>query len=327
MALLWHDSGDGGRAIGCRSSDVLMPNLPIAESSMATREMARAFQQVDVFTARAGFGNALAVVLDGDGIDDATMQRFANWTNLSESVFVLAPTSRDADLRVRIFTPRQELPFAGHPTVGAVHALVHAGRIARDATSIRLECAAGVLPVRIEHGGAAPLVTVRSPRARFRAAGDVGSLAAALGAEPKRTAPPRIVDVGAVWTIVDLGDAATVRSLAPDLKRVAASTRADGTVGIAVFGRESTGDVAIAVRAFCPADGIPEDPVTGSANAAIAAFLRDSGAIAAIGARYVASQGRELGRDGRVTVDVDLASGEVAIGGTSITCIEGVMQF
>ncbi|HVV95964.1 MAG TPA: PhzF family phenazine biosynthesis protein [Rhodanobacteraceae bacterium] len=256
---------------------------------MIARGGARAFQQVDVFTTRAGYGNALAVVLDGDGVDAATMQRFAAWMNLSESVFVLAPTTNDADVRVRIFTPRQELPFAGHPTVGAIHALVQAGRMA--GTSIRLECAAGMLPVRIEHGDGGPLVIVRSPRAKFDSVTteDIAALASALGAEPIRTAPPRIVDVGAVWTIVDLGDAATVRALAPDLDRVAAFTHAHRVIGIAAFGRESSDDIAIAVRAFCPADGIPEDPVTGSANAAIGAFLRETGGLAAIGARYIAS--------------------------------------
>jgi PhzF family phenazine biosynthesis protein len=289
----------------------------------------RAFQQVDVFASRVGDGNALAVVLDGDGIDAAAMQRFAAWTNLSESAFVLAPTTRDADARVRIFTPRQELPFAGHPTVGTVHALVHAGRIAREATSMKLECAAGVLPVRIERGGDVAVVTVRAPRAKLHAPiDDLAPLAAALGATPRSA---RVGDVGAVWTLADLGDAATVRTLAPDLDRIAALTLAHRTVGVAVFGRETGGDVALAVRAFCPADGIPEDPVTGSANAAIGAFLLDSGrltggGLAEIGARYVASQGRELGRDGRVTVDVDIESGDIWIGGTSVTCIEGVVR-
>jgi PhzF family phenazine biosynthesis protein len=284
----------------------------------------RAFQQVDVFSSRVGDGNALAVVLDGGGIDAAAMQRFAAWTNLSESAFVLTPTARDADARVRIFTPRQELPFAGHPTVGTVHALVHAGRIARDATSMRLECAAGVLPVRIDRSGDVVVVTVRSPRAKRHALiADLAPIASALGTTPRST---RVVDVGAVWTIVDLGDAATVRALAPDLDRIAALTRAHRTVGVAVFGRESGGDVALAVRAFCPADGIPEDPVTGSANAAIGAFLLDNGEFVEIGARYVASQGRELGRDGRVTVDVDAERGDVWIGGTSVTCVEGVVR-
>ena len=290
---------------------------------------ARAFQQVDVFTARAGFGNPLAVVLDGDGLDDATMQRFAAWTHLSESVFVLAPTSPAADARVRIFTPRRELPFAGHPTVGTVHALVHAGRIPASATSMRLECASGVLPVRIERGSGAPIVSIRSPRARLGDADRalVEPLADALGAMPATGAPPRIVDVGAIWAIVDLGDASTVRALQPRLDRIAAFDAMHDVLGVAVFGREHAGDARIAVRAFCPADGMPEDPATGSANAAIGAFLLASDGLGAIGARYVASQGREIGRDARIVVDVDVASGEVMIGGTSVTCIEGVVRF
>lgn len=295
---------------------------------MTTPDGARAFQQVDVFTSEAGYGNALAVVLDGDGMDDATMRRFATWTNLSETVFVLTTTT-DADARVRIFTPRQELPFAGHPTVGAVHALLHAGRIAHGVNAIKLECAAGVLPVRVQRIADVAFVSVRTPRARVHPpdAADVAPLAAALGAGTSRSATPRTVDLGAVWTIVDLGDAASVRTLKPDLDRIAAFTQARRTVGVAVFGREDHADSALAVRAFCPADGIPEDPVTGSANAAIGAFLRETGGLDAIGRRYVASQGREVGRDGRVTVSVDADSGDIWIGGTSITCVEGVLRF
>jgi len=290
---------------------------------------ARTFMQVDVFTTRAGYGNALAVVLDGDGLAEATMQRFARWTNLSECVFVLTPTTRDADLRVRIFTPRQELPFAGHPTIGAVHAMLGAGRLPRDVTSIRLECAAGVLPVRVESAERAVRISIRAPRARFapRTSSLTERVAAAIGIAPKRAPAPCIIDVGAIWVIAELDDASVVRVLQPHMANVADLTTREGAVGLAVFGREAASDVAIAVRAFCPADGVPEDPVTGSANAAIGAFLLESGGLAGIGARYVASQGREVGRDGRVEVDIDTASGDVAIGGTAVTCIEGSLRF
>jgi PhzF family phenazine biosynthesis protein len=289
----------------------------------------RRFAQVDVFTARAGYGNALAVVLDGDGLDETSMQRFAAWTNLSESAFVLKPTRPGADFRVRIFTPRQELPFAGHPTVGATHALLEAGRFA-DAQTLNLECAAGVLPVRIERGEGAPLISIRAPQPKLMDsdAALIAPLADALGASPKRTPAPRIVDVGAIWLIAELDDARTVRALAPSMAAIAEITaHAGDAVGIAVFGREAAGDAAIAVRAFCPADGIPEDPVTGSANAAIGAYLRAAGSLASIGRRYRASQGREVGRDGFIDVDVDPDSGSVTIGGTSVTLIEGTLRF
>lgn len=289
---------------------------------------ARRFAQVDVFTARAGYGNALAVVLDGDGLDDASMQRLAAWTNLSESAFVLSPTKPGADFRVRIFTPRQELPFAGHPTIGATHAVLEAGRFA-DVETLNLECAAGVLPVSVERGGNAPRISIRAPQAKFADRDDalIEPLEAALGASLQRMAVPRIVDVGAIWLIVELADARTVRALVPRLAAVADITERTGSVGIAVFGHDDAGDATIAVRAFCPADGIPEDPVTGSANAAIGAYLLASGGLAATGRRYRASQGREVGRDGFVDVDVDPASGAVTIGGTSVTVIEGTLRF
>jgi len=289
----------------------------------------RRFAQVDVFTARAGYGNALAVVLDGDGLDDEAMQRFAAWTNLSESAFVLTPSAENADLRVRIFTPRQELPFAGHPTVGATHAMLEAGRLPADASTLRLECKAGVLPVRIGRSGTARSISIQAPAPRLAPADAslIEPLTAALGAAPRRDPAPRIVDVGAVWMIAELDDARLVRSLRPHMARIADVTTRANAVGLTVFGRDDSGDAEIAVRAFCPADGIPEDPVTGSANAAIGAYLLASGGLAATGKRYRASQGREVGRDGRIDVDVDPASGLVMIGGTSVTCIEGTLRF
>ena len=139
-------------------------------------------------------------------------------------------------------------------------------------------------------------------------------------------AAPRLVDVGARWLVVEYANAASVRAMQPDFARIAElTTRERNVVGLCVFARETGGDAAIAVRAFCPADGIPEDPVTGSANAAIAAFLRETGRLAAIGTRYRASQGREVGRNGYVDVVVDEAADTIAIGGDCVTCITGTI--
>jgi len=148
-----------------------------------------------------------------------------------------------------------------------------------------------------------------------------------LGGAALAHVAPRLVDVGARWLVAEFADAASVRTMKPDFERIAALTaRERGVVGLCVFGREGAdGDAAIAVRAFCPADGIPEDPVTGSANAAIAAFLRENGRLAAIGPRYRASQGREVGRNGFVDVVVDDGAGTIAIGGDCVTCINGTI--
>ncbi len=296
---------------------------------MHTRPALRtsAFKQVDVFTSEPMRGNPLAVVLDAEGLDDATMQRIAAWTNLSETTFVLPPTEPGADYRVRIFTPRSELAFAGHPSVGTAHALLEAERVAAK-TELVQQCGAGLLPLRVEGDGATRRIFVRAPQATLHA--PERALAAAAGdalAAPGTVALARAVDLGLRWLVCDLDRAERVRALRPDFDAVARLTRARDAVGLCVFGRGDERDApcALVVRAFCPADGIAEDPVTGSANAAIAAHLWASGALAAIGHRYGASQGRELGRDGRVEVCVDEASGAVEIGGASLTCIDGTL--
>src|SRR5262252_7927400 len=152
----------------------------------------RAFRQVDVFTSVPLSGNALAVILDADGISDTDMQRIAAWTNLSETTFVLPPTKPGASYRVRIFTPRSELPFAGHPSVGTAHALIEAGRIDPTADLIQ-ECAAGLLPVRVIGEGGRRSVFVRAPRVRARHTGaaDIDAFVRALGAQAAGPGAPQ----------------------------------------------------------------------------------------------------------------------------------------
>jgi PhzF family phenazine biosynthesis protein len=285
----------------------------------------REFLQVDVFADRPGAGNGLAVVLDAEGLDAAAMQAFANWTNLSETTFVLPPRQPGASYRVRIFTPRSELPFAGHPSVGTAHALLVAGRITPVDGRLLQECAAGLLPMTVAGSGDAQVVSVRAPRGLVLAA-DPGAVAqvlacvegASLGSEA-----PGLVDNGPRWWCVELANEAAVRGLQPDLARVADLMRASRTVGLVVFARAAPG---LVVRVFCPADGIPEDPVTGAGNAALASLLHARGALGALGSAYVVSQGREVGRDGRIAVRID-ADGEVWIGGTTRTVIRGTVTW
>jgi PhzF family phenazine biosynthesis protein len=281
------------------------------------------FLQLDVFAERLLDGNPLAVVLGADALHGATMQRIARWTHLSETTFLLRPTQPQADYRVRIFTPHQELPFAGHPSVGSAYAAIEAGCVP-DRKALVQECAAGLLPVRVHGDGAARVVHVQAPPARIaRADGALAeALAGALAIELRGDAV-HCIDNGPLWIVCDLDQATAVRELAPDLSAVAALCRAHGAVGVSVFGEEHAGDAAMAVRAFCPADGIPEDPVTGSANAAIGALLRTTGGLARYGRRYVASQGREVGREGRVEVVVEEASGKVTIGGRCAVGVRG----
>lgn len=283
------------------------------------------FRQVDVFTAVPYAGNPVAVVLDAAGLDTPTMQRIAAWTNLSETTFV--STSEEADYHARIFTPRQELPFAGHPALGTAHAVIEGGLASPRGGRLTMACAAGVLPIEVDDGGPVRRVAVRAPTARL-AEPDLMltvALARALGVTVNQQPAPLAVDVGPVWIVVDLEDEATVRRLKPDLARVAELTRDYGAVGVAVCGRSAEPGVDLAVRCFVPAEGIPEDPVTGSGNAAIAAYLRAHGLIASGPARYRASQGRELGRDGYVDLRID-ADDAVWIGGAVITCVTGTLR-
>lgn len=281
-----------------------------------------AFKQVDVFTANPMYGNALAVIFDTEGLSTEDMQRIAAWTNLSETTFVLAPTSSEADYRVRIFTPRSELPFAGHPSVGTAHALIESERIAVKSKLVQ-ECAAGLLPIEVMGTGVEQRIFVRAPKATMRTAErDVtAELTQALGASP--TMHATVVNNGPDWLLVDLGSENVVRRLKPDMTAIARLS--DVAIGVAVFGRAKNADYALAVRAFAPADGVPEDPVTGSANAAIGAFLLANGGLKAVGANYRASQGREIGRDGYVDVRVEENTGDVWIGGQTVTCVDGLL--
>lgn len=290
--------------------------------------MQRPFLQLDVFTSRIGAGNPLAVVLDARELDTAAMQAFAAWTNLSETCFVLPPVSGQASYRVRIFTPKQELPFAGHPSVGTAHAALECGLAEVIDGALLQECGAGLLPIRVEGEGDARRIYVRAPQAQFSPVRNhsLQLLDRALAGASRGSLAASLVDNGPLWCVVEFADEASVRSWMPPLEAIAEFTREAGAVGIAVFGRSVGEAGTLCVRAFCPADGIPEDPVTGSANAAIAAWLRHNEALDGLGSTYSASQGREVGRDGRIEVRIDDEDG-VWIGGQTQTVIRGSVDW
>jgi PhzF family phenazine biosynthesis protein len=277
----------------------------------------RAFKQVDVFTAVPLLGNPVAVVLDGAGLDDATMQRVANWTNLSETTFVLPPEDPAADYRVRIFTPRAELPFAGHPTLGTAHAVIEAGLVTPKDGQLVQECAVGLVAVAVEAGG----LSFRLPRYARTDAPEPDILATALGGAELLAAPPVIMDVGPRWVIAELATAQAVEALAPDLAALAAYDTRHGTTGLTVFA--SGGGADVTVRTFAPADGIAEDPVCGSGNGAVAAYRLLMGQIGD-GSTYRATQGRQVGRDGQISVRI--AGANVHVGGSCVTCITGTLR-
>jgi PhzF family phenazine biosynthesis protein len=275
------------------------------------------FLTVDVFTDKPLRGNPVAVVLDADDVDDTTMQRVAAWTNLSETTFVCRPTAAGADYRVRIFTPRSELAFAGHPTIGTAHAVLetHPG-----AAQLTQECGAGLLPVRIERTSGMPRLFVRTPPARVIAGYAVtpAAIARATGAAIVADPLPLVVDIGPRWLVARVEGEDALRSARPDAAAVAALTRELGPAsGVTLFAGSPT---PTAVRSFAPLAGVAEDPVCGSGNAAVAAYLAATGLLAATGRAWVASQGREVGRDGTVAVRVG-EDGAIEIGGNALTVV------
>jgi PhzF family phenazine biosynthesis protein len=270
----------------------------------------RQFRQVDVFAEDPFVGNPVAVVHGADGLTDDEMRLFARWTNLSETTFLLPPTDERADYRVRIFTPVQELPFAGHPTLGTAHAWLEAGGPPARRDVIVQECAVGLVSLRRTTQGLAFKAppTMRSGPVDESTLQDV---AAVLGISRADIIDAQWADNGPGWVAVELASAEAVLAVKPgatDLK-------------IGVFARRPAGSPeAIEVRAFFPAAaGTVEDPVTGSLNAALAQWLLTSGKAAA---PYTASQGTVLGRRGRVHVSAD-ADGAVWIGGGTHTLISG----
>ena len=286
------------------------------------------YLQMDVFADRPGAGNPLGAVIEGERFAPSQMQAFAAWTNLSETIFLLPPTAPEADYRVRIFTPRQELPFAGHPSVGAAWAVIDAELVSPGKTRLVQECAAGLLPVEIGYDGERRLPNVRAPRARRIGGGELASalLDAATRHMKAGVLEHALWDNGPRWWLIELADAEAVRMLQPDLAAIAALTEATGAVGLAVHAPEDREGHHLAVRAFCPADNIPEDPVTGSAQASIGARLAAADRLPGRDGTYIGSQGRELGRDGRVSVRVD-AMGEVWIGGEVQSVIRGTVAW
>lgn len=274
----------------------------------------RKFKQVDVFTRVPLLGNPVAVILDGAGLSDAQMLRVANWTNLSETTFVTAAKDPRADYAVRIWTPQRELPFAGHPTLGTAHAVLEAGLAVPKDNRLVMECAVGLVDLTVNDGD----LSFRLPRYSVHDAQSPEDIAAAIGGQELLIGAPVMVDVGPHWMIAELASAEIVENLAVNLSALAAYNERTDTTGLTVFATKADG---IVVRSFAPTDGLMEDPVCGSGNGAVAAYRLYRGSISD-GSTYVASQGRQLGRDGYVNVRIDGA--DVHIGGSCITCIDGI---
>jgi PhzF family phenazine biosynthesis protein len=274
----------------------------------------RRFTQLDVFTEVPLRGNPLAVVHDADDIPEAHLPAFANWTNLSETAFLLRPTDPAADYRVRIFTPAAELAFAGHPTLGSCAAWLRAGGEPRNPSEIVQQCGVGL--VRVRRDG--ERLAFAAPPARMAATTDeeLARVCHALGLAVGQVRASQWTDNGTRWMVLLLDDAATVLGVEPDH----AALRTLAKVGL-VGPQPADADSQFEVRGFVDPAGIPEDPVTGSLNAMLAQWLMHIGAAPS---RYVARQGTRLGRDGRV--HVERTGADTWIGGAVAPCIDGQVR-
>jgi PhzF family phenazine biosynthesis protein len=278
--------------------------------------MTWSFSQVDVFAPAPLTGNPVAVVHDATGLSDTQMAAFAQWTNLSETTFLLPPTTAEADYRLRIFTPTRELPFAGHPTLGSAHAWLGLGGEPAQEGRVVQECAVGLVELRQRDG----TLAFRAPDLLRAGAVDDASLkqaVAALGITPDQVVRANWIDNGPGWLGLELSTADEVLALRPDYEAMLG-------LELGVMGahdqeqREAIG-ADYEVRAFCPAYAVPEDPVTGSLNAGFALWLTRAGHVPP---DYVARQGTAMGRDGRVVVTTDERGG-VWVGGSCHTLVEG----
>jgi len=277
----------------------------------------RGFIQCDVFSSVATRGNALAVVLDGEGLDTETMQAFSAWTNLAETTFVLPPTEPQADYRLRIFTPQREMRFAGHPTLGSCAAWLKAGGQAKDPRTIRQQCDVGI--VEIDTTGRVPAFIAPPTRIETLDTTELQRIVDALGLTISDVVNSALLDNGPQWRALELVSAEAV------LSAKAENVRWPEMFAIGLIGPHAMpAEADYEVRMLAPSSGMIEDPITGSLNAALAHWMLSRGQLPT---DIVVAQGRCLGREGRVFIAPDpTVNGRVRIGGETSILIEGTVQ-
>lgn len=288
----------------------------------------RRFLQLDVFSPAPGSGNPLAVVLDAEGLDDAGMQAIARWTRLPETTFVFTPQQPGSSYRLRMFSPQKEVPFAGHPSIGTAHAVLELGLAQPVEGLLVQEGIAGQLPLRVDGTGAQRRIAIRTPRARIGeiAAGQGDRLRDVLAGWPLGTLPPALMQGGRSWWVVEVADEAALRALRPDWEAVATLATATDSMGVFAYARCTARPWDVATRAFVGNGRRFEDAASGAANAVLAAWLDERGALPAGRRDYQVSQGREVGHDARLHLAVD-AEGDVWSGGQVRTVIRGTLDW
>jgi PhzF family phenazine biosynthesis protein len=289
----------------------------------------RRFLQVDVFSPRPGCGNPLAVVLDAQGLSDADMQAIARWTKLPETTFVLPALDDSASYRLRMFAPQKEVPFAGHPSVGTAFAVLQAGLATPREGVLVQDGIAGKLPLRVETLAGHQQISIRVPRASVAdiVAPDEARLRPVIGRWPLGALPPVLMDGGRKWWLVEVAEEAALRALAPDWEAIATLAESTGAMGVFAYARADAGQAFdLAVRAFVGNGRRFEDAASGAANAVLAAWLDQRDALPGKDGRYVASQGREVGFDALLALQID-EQGEVWSGGQVQSVIRGELDW
>lgn len=290
--------------------------------------MKRRYAQLDVFASRAGDGNPLAVVLDAQGLGDDDMQAIARWTRLPETTFVFPAPTATSSYGIRIFSPRREVPFAGHPSVGTAHAVLQAG-IATPRDGVLVQAGTvGELPLRVDGEGRTRTIAVRTPRARVMEVADPGNprLASALAGLPLGALPPALMDGGRRWWLAEIADEAALRAATPDWTAIAQLARDTDSMGLCAFARSTDPVYYLAVRAWVGAPVPFEDAASGAANATLAAWLASRDALPGDGGFYRVSQGREVGHDAILELTVG-DDGEVWSGGRVVTVVDGEIEW
>ena len=293
--------------------------------------MIKEFVQVDAFSRRPLYGNPAAVVFEGDDLPPVTMQKIAREMNLSETVFLVRPTRPEAEYRARIFTPANELPFAGHPTIAAAHAFLE--RCPNpQANLLRQECGIGIVPVEVLTDSSGRLLRMTQGSPEYRDAILSRAAVSRMLRCPRSALSPTpvsIVSTGLSWLIAEIATVQALSAIVPDQAAIASQCAAIGAVGLTIFAEKQDGSpVRLRLRTFAPGEGVPEDPVCGSGNGSVAAYLARYKHPHELQGAYLAEQGIEIARDGEVHVcwrrDGDTL--RVQVGGPAVTVLRGQLH-
>ena len=287
------------------------------------------FRQVDVFTSEPFKGNPVAVIMDAQELDSSQMQAIARWTNLSETTFVLPATNPKADYQLRIFTPTGELPFAGHPTIGSAYALIEAGMVQARNGNLIQQCKAGLISLAIsedESGQVSIAFELPEPALTPLTLEQTENLEAIIGCHLSRENTPYLIDVGARWIVAQADNAEQLLNTTPDYSALKQHDSSFDATGVCIYGYYPDSALTrIEVRSFAPTCDVNEDPVCGSGNGAVAAFIRHHDLHLPSRRLIQSTQGQKLNRDGQLQLTI--TSDAIWVGGQAVTCISGHIHY